>query len=261
MRLAQLARKLAMRPAEIVAFLAGNNIPIDEGSNTRLQDEYVALVMQEYAPSRMEEVIGEPDESEEPNAVDIQMEASDCSKRSDDSEMNLNIQASEEAPSVKSSEEVSEIRNERTEVIKAPKVELPGLKVLGKIEFPEPKKKEPPQVDVASTVEGSSVREEVKEPRSENRKGSPQKTERRDHRPKKNPIALEREREAMEAEKKRKDEGERKKELRTQHYYNKVKAPSPTKALRLMNEPVEEIVTETNPPKTRLGRFLKWLTT
>ena len=262
MRLGQLSRKLALRTSEIVEFLAGNQIRIEEGSNTRLEDEHVALIMQEFAPSRIEEVIGEPDENEETESAAAQAEASDSSKRSDALEIDLNNQASEEAPDDKSLVDVNEIREEKTEVIKALKVELPGLKILGKIEFPEPKRKELPQVDAAATVEGSSIPEESKKPRPEMRRGSPPKTERRDQRQKKNPIALQRDQEAKEAEGKRKYQAERKKELRTQHYFKKVKAPSPTKALRLMNEPVEEITAEkTKLPKTQLGRFLKWLTT
>ena len=252
MRLGQLARKLALRPSEIVAYLAGKNIPIEEGSNIRLLDEHVVLVLLQFAPSRMEGVIGEPDENGETDPVDI---------HSAQPEIELTIQTGE-SPDFKTPDKVNEIREDKPEVIKAPKVELPGLKVLGKIEFPEPKKKEPPLIDPSLTIEGPTVREEPKKSPPEIKKGSPPKTERRDQRPKKNPIALQREREAMEAEKRRKAETERKKELRTRHYFKKVKPSAPTKALKLVKEPVEEIAKEQiNPPKTVLGRFLKWLTT
>ena len=223
MRLGQLARKLALRPTEIVSFLAENDIGIEDGSNTRLQDEHVALVMKQYAPSRMEEVIAEPDDE---NAV-----VADLFKASEVLESKLEFQALEEGPSYQNDVWATEIKEEKNEVIKAAKVELPGLKVLGKIEFPEAKKKEVPPVEIIATDEEPTIREESKKTKPENRKWPPPKTERRDQRPKKNPIALEREREAQEGEKKRKAETERKKELRAQHYYKKVKAPSPSTAL------------------------------
>ena len=56
MRLGQLARKLALRPAEIVEFLAINHIQVDEGSNTKLEDDHVTLIMTQFAPSLAEDV-------------------------------------------------------------------------------------------------------------------------------------------------------------------------------------------------------------
>ena len=56
MRLAQLARKLVIRPTVIVEFLIEHNIQIEDGSNTRLEDDHVALIMQKFAPARAAEV-------------------------------------------------------------------------------------------------------------------------------------------------------------------------------------------------------------
>ena len=247
MRLGQLARKLALRPAEIVEFLAGNQILISDGSNTRLEDEHVTLIIQQFAPTRMEEVVEELKEKKEMEVFLL-----------NEPEVNDDKQVSDEIPVLERPPEMAEIENEKPEVIKASKVELPGLKVLGKIDFPEPKKKNP-EGEIPSSVESSATEE--KKPIRESRK-TQTKTNRREERPRKNPIALEREREAQEAEKKRRAEAEHKKELRTQHYFKKVKAPAPTKALKLMNEPVEEMPPEqTNPPRTGLGRFFRWSTT
>ena len=59
MRLAQLARKLTIRPTVIVDFLTQHNIQIEDGSNTRLADDHVALIMQKFAPARAAEIAAE----------------------------------------------------------------------------------------------------------------------------------------------------------------------------------------------------------
>src|SRR5690606_16019242 len=50
MRLGQLSRKLAVRSSEIVAFLATRNIQIEDGTNTRIDEEHEQLVIQHFAP-------------------------------------------------------------------------------------------------------------------------------------------------------------------------------------------------------------------
>lgn len=250
MRLGQLARKLNLRPAEIVEFLAGNQIVIEGGSNSRLDDSYVQRIVEQFAPSRLLEVTEDITLKEDPNGEEFPTKEPEAP----------GDKPLSEAEAAGKSDEIIGIKNETPEVIKAPKVELPGLKVLGKIEFPEPKKKDPPPVEGVSPGGGSAGPELEKKPPREPRKTSSSRTNRRDERKGSNPIALERERQAQEAEKKKRAEAERKKELRKEHYFKKVKAPSPTKALKLMNEPVEVMTSEkANPPKSGLGRLLRWL--
>jgi hypothetical protein len=130
------------------------------------------------------------------------------------------------------------------EVIKAPKVELQGLKVLGKIDLPEPKKKE----GTEQTAENRPARERREKKFFERRE-------------KHNPIALQREREEREAEQKRQEKLKAEKELKTKRYLNKVK-PQTAKPVRLLREDVEEMRFEEEPqPKSMLGRFWKWLRT
>jgi hypothetical protein len=245
MRLGQLARKLAVRPAAIVEFLAGNQIAIEEGSNTRIEDDYVRLVIERFDPSKSQEMFVESGGQEESETPVPEIESGNSGPA--------------EIPVEQSQITVNE---EKMGVIKAPKIELPGLKVLGKIEMPEPRKKEVASDESASPVESAVVPDEIRNPKQEIRKAPNQRNERRDTRPKRNPIAVQRERESEEAEKKRKEELERKKTLRTQHYFKKVRATAPTKSLKLIDEPVDEMTAEQTPsPKTGWGRFIKWLTT
>ncbi len=185
MRLGQLARKLSLKPLEIVDFLAGQSIQIDSGNNTRLEDEHVKLVLQKYAPGELMENVEKAIEEEE--VIEIPTIESVNEAASFDMVIPEKINSTPE--------------EERVEVIKAPKIELSGLKVLGKIDLPEPKKKEP------IVSEDGTVKEPVglgqQDSRRVIRKSVPQRSN-PSQRPVKNPIALQREREAKEEEQKRK---------------------------------------------------------
>ena len=147
----------------------------------------------------------------------------------------------------------SESVTERIEVIKASKIELSGLKVLGKIDLPDSKKKQ------SETLQENSETEQPREFNREKRRPSYNKNQR----PQKNPIALQREREALAAQKKREEELQLQKEKRTQNYLKKVKPHQPTKAAKLIREEAEEMSAAelAEPPKTLWGKFVRWLTT
>lgn len=236
MRLGQLARKLELRPAEIVEFLATKNIVIEDDANSKIDDNFVALVFRQFAPDK--EVESTPD-------ADIPT----VSVKDD-------LQRDEKAPAEFVGPDVTAVNEEpreRSEVIKAAKVELSGLKVLGKIDLPDTKKKQ------SETQQENSETEQQREFNREKKNPSYKKTQR----PSKNPIALQREREALEAQKKREEELQFKKEKRTQNYLKKVKAHQPTKAAKLHREEAEEMSAAelAEPPKTLWGKFIKWLTT
>jgi len=236
MRLGQLARKLELRPAEIVEFLATKNILIEDDANSKVDENYVALVFQQFAPDKQVENI--PDVGIP--TVRVQEDLQSDQKAPDE------VDAPEVIPA-------SEAPLERNEVIKAAKVELSGLKVLGKIDLPETKKKQ------------SDTPEENSEPERPLRefKGERSQNYKKTQRPAKNPIALQREREALEEQKKREEESQLKKEKRTQNYLKKVKAHQPTKAAKLIREETEEMSAAelAEPPKTLWGKFVRWLTT
>ena len=61
MRLGQLARKLELRPAEIIEFLATKNIVIEEDANAKVEDNYVTMVFRQFAPEMEAENIPEVD--------------------------------------------------------------------------------------------------------------------------------------------------------------------------------------------------------
>lgn len=274
MRLGQLARKLSVIPAEIVDFLATNNIRIDESTNTRLEHEQLTLVVKHFAPARIEEFIVPPaDETQNIAEEPVQPIEVVMPEAIEPEPVVTTPNIQQEMPVIAGSNGIPDAEEEqKIEVIKAPKVELAGLKVLGKIELPQPKKKEPrPETETESAeqsntntdttpkAESKSFSNTRKEGRRKPHHKSDQSSDYRNKRPRKNPIALQREREAYEAELKREADAKNEKERRTLYYQQRVKASVPTKPARLIDEPVIEMTGDlSKTPTTWLGKFWKW---
>lgn len=202
-----MARQLGISPSDISGFLSTQNIETEAGANARLESDVVAKVLQHFAPEKKVEEIIQEEEPAKP--------VSDETSKGD-----------EDLP---------------VEVIRVAKVELQGLKVVGKIDLPEPKKKE------ESPVPQRELREPRREPRREQRSW-------------KNPMEQKRQQEARDREKKKQEDAERLKEKRTTHYYNKVKSVPTKPARRIEEQTVVEDLELKDPPKTLIGRFFRWLT-
>lgn len=246
MRLGQLARKLSLRPSQLVDFLAENNIQTEEGSNTRLPDEYTRIIVQHFSPESLEEIMKPPVVEEIPL---LQSEPVLVTEEP------VKLEQKTEEPLVVSEDNPTDQQSE-PEVIRVPKIELSGLKVLGKIDLPEPKKREPKPEEQISE-------EQQQKPEKRNPAKSKHPKRERDQRTWRNPLEVQRQREMRELEERRKEELEREKEKRKHHYQNKVKQVKqpkrvkPVKEQTLVKKPVD-----TRPaPKTLIGKFLRWWTT
>jgi hypothetical protein len=243
MRLGQLARKLAIRPSQIVDFLSTHQIYLEEGSNAKLYDEHVERIVQHFAPDRINEIAADIKVEEAAEKKEALFEVAELATNTE------NLKTENLDPE-------SDLQQERPEVIKAPKVELAGLKVLGKIELIEPKKKEKPVADV-----GVETNKSVSEEKRPDRRQVQLKPKRETQQPWRNPIALQREREAREAEERKKEAAEREKERRKEHYLKRVKVGQPTKPARIFDEPVEVHINQKQEvrPLGLWGRFMRWL--
>ncbi|MFM7195564.1 MAG: hypothetical protein ACKOYP_12405 [Bacteroidota bacterium] len=234
MRLGQLARKLDISPTEIERYLYANGTFIESGSNSKLEDADVQRVIVHFAPGLMSEVNRE---LEAEHAAELVAE-----KASLPTEPQV-VQSPEATASVPPSND----QEEKPEVIKAPKIELPGLKVLGKIELPEPKKK--------------PERPERDRPREASR--SERKEERSD-RPWVNRLEIQRQREAKQAEDRKKEEIRQQKEMRALAYYNRQAKGGGKSKSRTRREVADEEpagpVQKPAPPKTFFGKVWRWLT-
>src|SRR5688572_17940049 len=115
MRLGQLARKLEVKPSDIVSYLATKNIRIEENTNTKLDTEVVTQVLSHFAPHLNVAQVPTKEVSIT-DAPDVIQDAT--------------VSVPEEvAPLSSPLASVLEDTPEETEVIKAPKIELSGLKV------------------------------------------------------------------------------------------------------------------------------------
>jgi hypothetical protein len=230
MRLGQLSRKLGVSTPEIIQFLASRQITISEDSNAKIEDIHAHWVTEKFAPhliASVEEVM-----AEEKQEVAIPVETIPVI----------------ETPST----EVTSEEPALPEVIKAPKIELAGLKVLGKIEIPEKKKK-------TDGSEEGSPEEKERKPRSERPRSASREYQ---ERPSKNPVALQREREQREAERLRKEKLAEEKEKKTNYYLNRVKPATPAKKMKKIEEAIEVVETPVEKmPTTLWGKFMRWLNT
>ncbi len=241
MRLGQLARKLSVRPSQIVDLLATGQQYFEEGSNAKLNDDLVKHIVLHFAPERLGELMAA--QNQEAEEIEIQPKPV----------IEAIPEGVEEEPQP---EPVAESNTEdvaESETIRAPKVELAGLKVLGKIELPAPRKKDEPATD--TTPEGGQ------KPRREH-KDKRRKPIERTEKNWRNPIAQQRETEAREKEERRKKALKEEKERKRINYLSKLKATQPVKSTRIYDEPTEqkEIKPEKQ-PRTWVGKFLKWLNT
>jgi hypothetical protein len=251
MRIGQLARRLGITPSDILGFLSGQTMETELGANSRLTQEMTAKVINRFAPGRLSEIMTAP--AEEPVA-EIPAEKPLVDEKTEVIEETRVVETPRD-----------EIADEETpagpqEVIRVAKVELQGLKVLGKIDLPQPKKKGETPAEGEETTSDEGTPEPVPAaPQRAPRKEFQKRNDRREPREWENPLEQKRRREQEEAEKKKREHAERQKEKRANHYYSKVKSV-PTKAARRIEEQtvVEELDMK-EPPKTILGKFFRWL--
>ncbi|MFZ1806591.1 MAG: hypothetical protein WAU36_05190 [Cyclobacteriaceae bacterium] len=245
MRLAQLARKIGVKPSEIATFLASKNLPIEDSSNAKVSEDQMEKVLVHYAPDLMVPV--------------VEVESQELFEEKTESVSDVNsIETPQEEQVASDLDEVVTVNEDTSEaeVIKPVLVELPGLKVVGKIDLPEPKKKEVENAKEEGT-EGE-LDDKVNNERSRKRRNVNRENERR---PRRNVVALQREREAREALRRKQQEKEIDKEQRTKRYLNKVKqnTPTPQRLKRNKHEDEYEVYTEVpEKPKNFIGKILNW---
>jgi hypothetical protein len=237
MRLAQLARKVGRTQSDIVTFLAINKVTILEESNTRIEEAHALLVTQHFAPALLNTLV----------KIEEHLEEAEIPTSENLIEPTSKIEISETPFHIENAT-VEQVEPEATiELIKAPKIELQGLKVIGKIDLPETKKKQVEETKEIKTQPNLS----------RNRVANIER------KPYKNPIELKREREAEEKELRIKEQAAYQKEIRTQRYLTKVRKPTD-----IYMEPKERIhavsVSRAEQKKTVrstsiISRLLRWM--
>jgi hypothetical protein len=247
MRIGPLARKLSVKPAQIITFVEAEFKILQPGNHTRLEESQVRAVLAHFKADALfagVEILEDEPEKEESKPVEITETITEVFQ----------------PPVEESKEGLASSQEEKPEVIKAPKIELQGLKVLGKIELPEPKKKEKPatEKETAESTEKREVRPRKKEGRPQPKEQRFSRTER------KLTVAEQRDLDAKAEIERRRKEAEERKELRALRYQSKVRSKQPNKPSRYSMKESDKTssYTETRPaPKTWLGKLVRWFTT
>ena len=144
---------------------------------------------------------------------------------------------------------------EKIKLIKAPKKELSGLKVLGKVDLPEPKKK----IDSDSDVKENR---DSKNHRNKRPQLSEEERERRRLKAKRKKEAFE----ARQEERRKEKEAQQLKELKATHYKQKLQKPTVrSKQTKSKGQPIDQPTANkqepTPAPKTWIGKWWKWMNT
>ncbi|UII31288.1 hypothetical protein LVD17_23635 [Fulvivirga ulvae] len=164
MRLVQLSRKLGITQSEIIKFLSKKGILNIEGSNAKIDDRALAVVMEHFGKSS-DITIENADEDSAEKPVQVKavetkktyhQEDKQTAIASDKQETEEIVQAEANLPDEKPAQKLAENRAPEpgeVEVIRAKKIKLEGIKVLGKIDLPEPVKKEKDEAPEKSITE------------------------------------------------------------------------------------------------------------
>ena len=223
--------------------------PTEDVEEPIIEEELPKTAAEEIALVEGEIAFGEPEKNvaltEELSANNVEEEIEESTAPKEDEIIQTDkllelLEEGEELPS----------ELEKIKLIKAPKKELSGLKVLGKIDIPEPKKKEESKEEEDKRKNGRGRKPQLSEEEKEKRR-----------------LRAKRKKEAFEArqEKRRKEkEAQKKKAKKTAHYQQQVTQPkSPKEKQRIKsieNGPPPAPKKQPKPkPKTVFGKIWRWL--
>lgn len=267
MRLRQLARKLDVNPNRILEILSENSYEVQNDPNLKLTEDQEVIVVQKLQPAVLHEeskteIQTGPQQEELPlkEGKGTQMNESLQSAQSIEPtekplprKIELPETKKREKPAIYTLEKEVEAQSKDLELIKAPKVKLDGLKVLGKIDLPEPKSKAKEKEETQE--EESKLKTE--KPTRNRRKSLDSRRKTNQHKPRLNPVEYERlkaEKEAKKLKEKRLKEIKLKKE---QHYKEKVQAKVQAKTIRKKPKPMVKPVSESVNVKGDIPKTLK----
>lgn len=214
MRLRQLARKLDVDTEKVIHYLETIGLPCGDESNAKLSDEQEELLIKKFGPLVEEDITKKIEAVAPAITQEVEKEEQEVDPVQEEPAMEIPEPVLTSAPESSLSEEI----NIEPEVIRAPKVELTGLKVVGKIELRTPRKKEEPDEEAvtAEKIEESNTKK-VKFSNGRNK-------QRNKPRAKTLSIAEQRNREEKIQQRKKKEAEALAKRKRRANYLKKVKA-------------------------------------
>ncbi len=215
MRLGQLSRQLEISPDKIVKVLADNFREVNNHPNIKITEEELAFLVVHFTPATPKaEPVAEKESVAEPLAeINDAPETEEKELVKEDAIAPAYVEALR--PQVITLEEEFNAQKENLEAYKAEKVELEGLKVVGKIELPEPPvKKEKPKKE--QKEESDEIKHLNRRPRNGRQSGN--------RKPMLSPVEYQKKKEERLAKRKKEAEEKRLKELKKKHYETQVKS-------------------------------------
>lgn len=277
MRLGKLARTVSLKPKELIEFLSNQGKESYTHANSKVSEEEVRFVLNHFGiklPTEPENEI--PNEEQKPILeVDHKLVSETSETQTEEIETNIiepavELLHVEHSKKVNDQNSVPEVELPDIEVIKAPKIELPGLKVLGKIDLPEKVKKDPEEISEPTTDESDDKnytnkrRRNQRDPRGNKRQSRPFDADY-------NPVKAKREREQKKKEKERELLQKKVKQKKKDHYLDKVATQKASpKSKKRVNTPASyaQVVLENernSSQQAKKGNFLvrlwRWLNT
>jgi hypothetical protein len=292
MRLGQLSRKINIKSTDIVEFIEKEfNDTIKNHPNCKVPDEYLTSIQSNFLIEDIEDSTHEEEESldeittKEPVEITSEPEPTEQQNEADDDDQE-EIKHDEPTEKEDKSDSVKDIDTEDNDVheliieegvIKAPKPEVEGIKVVGKIDLPEPNEETSESaeednsegdVEKAHVPQDTPVKKDIdsnredknKDKRSPNKKKSNSKS--RPSLEEKKKRQEERYKKEQAAKKKR--EKEKKKENYEKMMKEKSSAPKKSiakKQKKSNKKPDSQNKVSKDQPKTIWGKFMRWLNT
>ncbi|MEQ8339242.1 MAG: hypothetical protein RIA62_17915 [Cyclobacteriaceae bacterium] len=260
MRISSLARKIKVKPSELIVYCEQNAIELDSGAHSKLSPDQVEKIYAEFAPEflpqedkTLEAPVGEtPEPIDVPEPTEEVLEASNEPLPPKEEPAMVEEEATQEPVSDKTTEKEEEVTEEEVEVIRAPKITLPGLKVKGKIDLPEPKKPEPKEEKQHQEEKNQSKKKSERKKKGKNGEDY-------------NPVAAARKRKQLREEKERIAELNRRKKAKAQHYYKIQQKVAKTKQEKSKEQSAGSTRSNTSQdlaaPKNIFQRFWRWFNT
>lgn len=289
MRLGQLARKLNMKPTEIANFLRKEmQISIDLDPNFRVDEDIIAKLEDQLQKTKIAQTVSlelqetpiletqnEILEVEIPVQIEekVELDAHSTPAIEQPIEEIIVTQPSnlKEGVKVLTLEEVKNYEiDENATVIRAPKVNLSGLKILGKIELPEPKKPTPVEIESSDETIPLASEEKLVSARMAEITKKEKELEREAYlqrkidRERKQEQELERKKQKVEADKKKKEAEliQLQKEKKRKHYLEQIaQKNTPEKDINSKKQKQPTPIKKEKQPTSVWGKIWKWLNT
>lgn len=285
MRLGQLSRKLQVKTAEIIDFLQSEyDVVINNHPNSKVPEELLALLEDRFK----KEIVLESAAELENAIIEEHEVVLDVPKTETPNDSEIQESPLEELEKVVIIENSPNYNNDIVEdeaelniidgVIKAPKIEFAGVKVVGKIELPEKKIEAPtdtlieevspidPNNDIENSEEKVNAEPITPEQVEKKRKSRPSKTsqsERKDrHRRNDQPLLTPEEQRRIklkEAQKQKLEAQKAKKENRRETYSQELKPAKNNSSSQKKKKIISNKTPKKQKPTSLWGRFIYWL--